>query len=54
MGFRDDILSRDWLDEKEREEYKDFMAEDEELDTLIRNAASTVRPLGTRTIYKKA
>ena len=56
MGFRDDILSGDWLDGKEREEYKDFMAEDEddkEVDTLIRKATSTGRPLGTERFIKK-
>lgn len=54
MGFRDDILSGDWLDEKEREEYKDFMAEDDkEVDTLIRKATSTGRPLGTERFIKK-
>lgn len=53
---RNDILSGDWLDGKEWDEYKDFMAEDEdnkEVDTLIRNATSTVRPPGTERFIKK-
>ncbi|WP_169703347.1 hypothetical protein [Candidatus Kuenenia stuttgartiensis] len=34
------------LDEREREEYKDLMVKDDkELDTLIREATSTGRPL---------
>lgn len=53
MGFRDDILSKNWLDEKERKAYKDFMIEDDkEVDLLIRKATSTGRPLGTELFLK--
>lgn len=53
MGFRDDILSKNWLDEKERKAYKEFMIEeDKEVDTLIRKATSTGRPLGTERFIK--
>lgn len=53
MGLRDNILSKNWLDEKELKAYKDFMLEDnKEVDMLIRKATSTGRPFGTEQFIK--
>ncbi|GJQ50294.1 hypothetical protein KsCSTR_11810 [Candidatus Kuenenia stuttgartiensis] len=46
VKIKKNACDTDWLDEREREEYKDLMVKDDkELDTLIREATSTGRPL---------
>jgi len=53
LNTRDEMLSGNWLDENERETYKEYMMEDsQELDGLIRKATSTGRPLGKEVFIK--
>ena len=54
MRTKDDILSKNWLDEKELKTYKDFITiieNDKEVD-FIRKATSVGRPLGTERFVK--
>ncbi len=55
LGAEDDILSTEgYFDEKDIESYRTFLREqDNEINTLIRKATSTGRPLGSEGFIKK-
>lgn len=55
LGVKDDVLAEnDWLDEKEMKSYREFLRKDDnKVNTSIRLATSTGRPLGSEDFMKK-
>ena len=54
LAIKDEVLSEDWLDEKEMKSYREFLKKDDsKVNASIRMATSTGRPLGGEVFLKR-